>query len=48
MRWSTVLLPGEPPLEPLHRVRAAWAATDRPREDLWDVPVGASRVQAER
>ncbi|MFE7541280.1 MBL fold metallo-hydrolase [Streptomyces platensis] len=48
MHWSTFLLSGEPPLEPLHRVRAAWAATGRPREDLWDLPVGASRVLAER
>ncbi|GAA5612368.1 hypothetical protein CP981_31825 [Streptomyces platensis] len=46
MHWSTFLLSGEPPLEPLHRVRAAWAATGRPREDLWDLPVGASRVLA--
>lgn len=44
MHWSTFLLSGEPPLEPLHRVRAAWAAAGRPREDLWDLPVGASRV----
>ncbi|GAA2589695.1 MBL fold metallo-hydrolase [Streptomyces tubercidicus] len=48
MHWSTFLLSGEPPLEPLHRVRAAWATTGRPREDLWDLPVGASRVLAER
>ncbi|MER6843355.1 MBL fold metallo-hydrolase [Streptomyces platensis] len=48
MHWSTFLLSGEPPLEPLHRVRAAWTATGRPREDLWDLPVGASRVLAER
>ena len=30
MHWSTFLLSAEPPLEPLHRVRAAWAATGRP------------------
>ncbi|MGY5133123.1 MBL fold metallo-hydrolase [Streptomyces nigrescens] len=48
MHWSTFLLSGEPPLEPLHRVRAAWAATGRPRADLWDLPVGASRVLAAR
>ncbi|MEU9502341.1 MBL fold metallo-hydrolase [Streptomyces sp. NPDC048196] len=48
MHWSTFLLSGEPPLEPLRRVRAAWEATGRPREDLWDLPVGASRVLAER
>ncbi|MGI5348015.1 MBL fold metallo-hydrolase [Streptomyces sp. CA-250714] len=44
MHWSTFLLSGEPPLEPLTRVRAAWRKAERPREDLWDLPVGASRV----
>ncbi|MCM2422484.1 MBL fold metallo-hydrolase [Streptomyces sp. RKAG293] len=44
MHWATFLLSAEPPLEPLARVRAAWAATGRPREGLWDLPVGASRV----
>lgn len=44
MHWATFLLSAEPPLEPLLRVRAAWAATGRPREDLWDLPVGGSRV----
>ncbi|MET9857923.1 MBL fold metallo-hydrolase [Streptomyces smyrnaeus] len=44
MHWSTFLLSGEPPLEPLIRVRAAWRKAERPREDLWDLPVGASRV----
>ncbi|WP_435838398.1 MBL fold metallo-hydrolase [Streptomyces antimycoticus] len=44
MHWSTFLLSAEPPLEPLHRIRAAWEATGRPREELWDLPVGASHV----
>ncbi|MGP3976446.1 MBL fold metallo-hydrolase [Streptomyces sp. 8N114] len=44
MHWSTFLLSGEPPLEPLTRVRAAWRKAERPRGDLWDLPVGASRV----
>ncbi|GAA2450793.1 MBL fold metallo-hydrolase [Streptomyces macrosporus] len=44
MHWATFLLSAEPPLEPLRRVRAAWAAAGRPREDLWDLPIGASRV----
>ncbi len=44
MHWSTFLLSGEPPLEPLIRVRAAWREAGRDREDLWDLPVGASRV----
>ncbi|WP_180217850.1 MBL fold metallo-hydrolase [Streptomyces albus subsp. chlorinus] len=44
MHWATFLLSGEPPLEPLIRVRAAWRKAERPRADLWDLPVGASRV----
>jgi L-ascorbate metabolism protein UlaG (beta-lactamase superfamily) len=44
MHWATFLLSAEPPLEPLTRLHAAWAATGRPREDLWDLPVGGSRV----
>ncbi|GGO44039.1 membrane protein [Streptomyces daqingensis] len=48
MHWGTFLLSGEPPMEPLERVRAAWAGTGRPREDLWDLPVGASRVLREQ
>ncbi|MFI0774599.1 MBL fold metallo-hydrolase [Streptomyces sp. NPDC021212] len=44
MHWSTFLLAAEPPLEPLYRVRAAFEATGRPREELWDLPVGGSRV----
>ncbi|RBM20852.1 hypothetical protein DEH69_07820 [Streptomyces sp. PT12] len=44
MHWATFLLSGEPPAEPLHRARAAWAATGRPRADLWDLPIGGSRV----
>ncbi|MET8617325.1 MBL fold metallo-hydrolase [Streptomyces albidoflavus] len=44
MHWATFLLSAEPVLEPLTRVRAAWARTGRPREDLWDLPVGGSRT----
>ncbi|WP_432037784.1 MBL fold metallo-hydrolase [Streptomyces cucumeris] len=44
MHWSTFLLSAEPPLQPLHRVRAAWEATGAPREALWDLPIGGSRV----
>ncbi|WP_055497699.1 MBL fold metallo-hydrolase, partial [Streptomyces albus] len=44
MHWATFLLSGEPPLEPLIRVRAAWRKAELPAEDLWDLPVGASRV----
>ncbi|MFE0107030.1 MBL fold metallo-hydrolase [Streptomyces sp. NPDC059009] len=44
MHWGTFLLSAEPVLEPLTRVRAAWEKTGLAREDLWDLPVGASRV----
>ncbi|MBD0739967.1 MBL fold metallo-hydrolase [Streptomyces sp. CBMA29] len=44
MHWATFLLSAEPPLEPLTRLHAAWAATGRPRDDLWDLPIGGSRV----
>ncbi|WP_328912592.1 MULTISPECIES: MBL fold metallo-hydrolase [unclassified Streptomyces] len=44
MHWATFLLSGEPPLEPLTRLRAAWAAEPLPRTALWDLPIGASRV----
>jgi L-ascorbate metabolism protein UlaG (beta-lactamase superfamily) len=44
MHWATFVLSSEPVLEPLTRVRAAWERTGRPREQLWDLPVGASRV----
>ncbi len=47
MHYATFLLSAEPPLAPLERVRAAWAAAGRARGDLWDLPVGASRVLGE-
>ncbi|MYS21899.1 L-ascorbate metabolism protein UlaG, beta-lactamase superfamily, partial [Streptomyces sp. DvalAA-14] len=46
MHWATFLLSGEPPLEPLRRLRTAWAAKGLARGDLWDLPVGGSRVLA--
>lgn len=44
MHWATFLLSAEPPAEPRQRVRAAWRAAGLPPTDLWDLPVGASRV----
>jgi L-ascorbate metabolism protein UlaG (beta-lactamase superfamily) len=44
MHWGAFLLSSEPVMEPLHRVRDAWTAAGRDREDLWDLPVGGSRV----
>lgn len=44
MHWATFLLSAEPVLEPLTRLRTAWQRAGHPRADLWDLPVGASRV----
>ena len=44
IHWGTFVLSGEPVLEPLEATRRAWARTRRPREDLWDLPIGGSRV----
>ncbi|MEV6991872.1 MBL fold metallo-hydrolase [Streptomyces sp. NPDC093228] len=44
MHWGTFVLSAEPVMEPLARVRAAWEKAGLAREDLWDLPVGASRV----
>jgi L-ascorbate metabolism protein UlaG (beta-lactamase superfamily) len=44
MHWGTFWLSREPALEPIERVRAAWAAAGRDRTDLWDLAVGESRL----
>ncbi|MET9609527.1 MBL fold metallo-hydrolase [Streptomyces sp. NPDC006512] len=44
MHWGAFVLSAEPVMEPLHRTRAAWARAGLPREDLWDLPIGASRT----
>jgi L-ascorbate metabolism protein UlaG (beta-lactamase superfamily) len=44
MHWGTFSLSREPLLEPLDRVRAAWAAAGLERGDLWDLAVGETRV----
>lgn len=44
MHWGTFLLSREPVLEPLHRVREAWDTAGMAREDLWDLPIGTSRL----
>ncbi|MBJ6624092.1 MBL fold metallo-hydrolase [Streptomyces sp. I4(2020)] len=46
MHWGTFVLSAEPVLEPLTRVRAAWEAAGLPRDRLWDLPIGGSRVLA--
>ncbi|TDC20948.1 hypothetical protein E1265_19600 [Streptomyces sp. 8K308] len=47
MHWAAFALSAEPPLEPLTRVRAAWRRAGRRPDDLWDLPVGGSRVLTE-
>ena len=44
MHWATFLLSAEPVLEPLTRLRTEWQRAGHPRERLWDLPIGASRV----
>ncbi|ORT54846.1 MBL fold metallo-hydrolase [Streptomyces sp. CB03238] len=44
MHWATFVLSSEPVMEPLTRVRAAWEKAGLPRDHLWDLPVGASRL----
>ncbi|MEV5797953.1 MBL fold metallo-hydrolase [Streptomyces collinus] len=42
MHWGTFVLSAEPVLEPLTRVRSAWEKAQLARENLWDLPIGAS------
>jgi L-ascorbate metabolism protein UlaG (beta-lactamase superfamily) len=44
MHWGTFVLSSEPVLQPLERTTAAWAASGRRREDLWDMAVGETRT----
>ncbi|MGW1886834.1 MBL fold metallo-hydrolase [Streptomyces sp. NPDC001970] len=44
MHWATFVLSAEPVLEPLARLLAAWEHTGLAREQLWDLPVGGSRL----
>ncbi|GDY28506.1 MBL fold metallo-hydrolase [Gandjariella thermophila] len=44
MHWGTFVLTREPVIEPLERVRKAWAKAGRDRADLWDLAVGETRT----
>lgn len=44
MHWGTFILTQEPLLEPLEGVRKAWNALGRPKDDLWDLAVGETRM----
>ncbi|MBC7269579.1 MAG: MBL fold metallo-hydrolase [Streptomyces sp.] len=47
MHWGTFVLSAEPVLEPLLRVRRAWEKAGLDRANLWDLPIGGSRVLAD-
>jgi L-ascorbate metabolism protein UlaG (beta-lactamase superfamily) len=44
VHWGTFVLSGEPVLEPLEHTRREWRRTGRDRADLWDLPIGGSRI----
>ncbi|MEU4258861.1 MBL fold metallo-hydrolase [Streptomyces fradiae] len=44
MHWATFVLSSEPVMEPRTRLHAAWDAAGLPRDRLWDLAVGESRV----
>jgi L-ascorbate metabolism protein UlaG (beta-lactamase superfamily) len=44
MHWGTFALTREPVIEPLQRIRKAWAAEGLDPADLWDLAVGETRT----
>jgi hypothetical protein len=44
MHWGTFVLSAEPLLDPVRTAVSAWAGAGRPREDLWDLAVGETRM----
>jgi L-ascorbate metabolism protein UlaG (beta-lactamase superfamily) len=48
MHWGTFVLSAEPLLAPVEEARRAWGAAGLPRENLWDLAVGESRVLSAR
>jgi L-ascorbate metabolism protein UlaG (beta-lactamase superfamily) len=48
MHWGTFVLSQEPLLAPVREAEAAWQATGRPREDLWTLAVGETRILTPR
>ncbi len=44
MHWGTFVLSAERLLAPVEGAAVAWRSTGRPREELWDLAVGESRV----
>ena len=44
VHWGTFALSAEPVLAPVEQARQAWQDADRPRENLWDLAVGETRL----
>jgi L-ascorbate metabolism protein UlaG (beta-lactamase superfamily) len=44
MHWGTFVLSAEPLLDPVRKAADAWTEAGRPREDLWDLAVGETRM----
>ncbi len=44
MHWGTFVLSAEPLLAPVEEAAKAWATAGRPRDDLWDLAVGETRI----
>jgi len=44
MHWGTFVLSAEPLLDPVRKAVAAWAEAGLPREHLWDLAVGETRM----
>lgn len=44
MHWGTFVLTAEPFLQPLERVRLAWEKSGLPKDRLWDLALGETRV----
>jgi L-ascorbate metabolism protein UlaG (beta-lactamase superfamily) len=44
MHWGTFVLSAEPLLDPVRKAAEAWTAAGRPREDLWDLAIGETRI----
>ncbi len=44
MHWGTFVLSAEPLLDPVRKAAAAWEEAGLPREHLWDLAVGETRM----
>jgi L-ascorbate metabolism protein UlaG (beta-lactamase superfamily) len=44
MHWGTFILSAEPVCEPPERTEKAWVTAGLPRDDLWDLAIGETRM----